>query len=137
VIVRSPIMIRSPGLRMRAPSTFSPLTKVPFVEPVSTTQSPPARASKRAWCPDTNVSRSSRISFPAARPNDTGAESTAITRPSASTELERTTSRGRGCSRRSSAMSAGERMTLSCAPPAGCPARRSRPALATIRQMKT
>ena len=46
----------SPGTSRRSPVRRMPFTKVPLVEPMSSTYTPSRRGSKRAWCAEANSS---------------------------------------------------------------------------------
>src|SRR5215204_5884172 len=128
----SPTRITSPETSFLGPSSFIPFTKVPFVEPTSSTQTPSRRGSTRAWCADANSSSPSSMSFSEERPSVTGAESSVRSLSTFSAGLERTTRlpvRARG-PRPAAAACCGASTKLSCG------SRTSRATVRTIRQMK-
>ena len=102
--------------------TRAPLTKVPFVEPVSSTQRPSDRLSIVACRLETVVSASRRITFSAPRPTRALFVSS-IAVPGWSAGLARTTTR-RGeipAAARTAAASDAGRMMLSCGAPTVSP----------------
>src|SRR6266508_689380 len=129
----SPIRTTSPGVSLRGRSIRVPLTNVPFVEPMSSTQTPSRRGSMRACLADTNSSSCSSMSFGEPRPTVSGAESSWNSSPSSSAGLLSTTRVARvgaGCwTRPAAAAWPGARMKLSCG------RRTSLAALRTMRQM--
>ena len=73
----SPMRTTSPGTSRRSRVNRIPFTKVPFVEPMSSIQTPSRRGSSRAWRVDEYSSSGSDTSFVAPRPIVIGCESSA------------------------------------------------------------
>src|SRR5205823_343263 len=72
----SPIRTTSPATSRRSRVSRIPLTNVPFVEPMSSTQIPSRRGSKRAWRVEAYSSPEIGTSLFAPRPTVSGEEST-------------------------------------------------------------